>query len=124
MLDRAVQGSKLCFQGSSPDADTGLQGYISAEEFMSIPELSINPLAHRLERMFETVNFKASPAAVQHVLGGRLTLCRDLPVASPAEDQHGSDKTCGTLTGFCGPPCGLQQAGEQGRQATAHLHSV
>ena len=34
------------------------QGYISAEEFMNIPELSINPLAHRLERIFESVNFK------------------------------------------------------------------
>ena len=36
-----------------------MQGYIAAEEVMSIPELSINPLARRLERMFETVNFKA-----------------------------------------------------------------
>ncbi len=35
-----------------------LQGYISAEEFMNIPELSINPLAHRLERIFESVNFR------------------------------------------------------------------
>ncbi|KAK9812249.1 hypothetical protein WJX73_007233 [Symbiochloris irregularis] len=38
--------------------DRGHKGYISAEEFMNIPELSINPLARRLERMFETVNFK------------------------------------------------------------------
>lgn len=37
--------------------DRGHKGYISAEEFMNIPELSINPLARRLERMFETVNF-------------------------------------------------------------------
>lgn len=34
------------------------QGYISAEEFLNIPELSINPLARRLERLFDTVNFK------------------------------------------------------------------
>ena len=34
------------------------QGYISAEEFMNIPELSISPLAHRLERVFESVNFR------------------------------------------------------------------
>lgn len=27
---------------------------------MNIPELSINPLARRLERMFETVNFKVT----------------------------------------------------------------
>lgn len=31
---------------------------MSAEEFMNIPELSINPLAQRLERVFESVNFK------------------------------------------------------------------
>ena len=35
-----------------------VQGYISAEEFMNIPELSINPLARRLERLFDTINFK------------------------------------------------------------------
>ena len=35
-----------------------VQGYISAEEFMNIPELSISPLAHRLERVFESVNFR------------------------------------------------------------------
>ena len=37
-----------------------LQGYISAEEFLNIPELSINPLARRLERLFDTVNFKVA----------------------------------------------------------------
>ena len=39
-----------------------MQGYISAEEFMNIPELSINPLAQRLERVFESVNFKVKGA--------------------------------------------------------------
>lgn len=34
------------------------QGYISAEELLSIPELSINPLTRRLERIFDSVNFK------------------------------------------------------------------
>jgi len=38
--------------------DRGHKGYISAEEFFNIPELSINPLARRLERLFESVNFK------------------------------------------------------------------
>lgn len=38
--------------------DKGRKGYISADEFLSIPELSINPLARRLERMFECVNFR------------------------------------------------------------------
>ena len=38
--------------------DKGHKGYISSEEFLSIPELSINPLAKRLERVFESVNFK------------------------------------------------------------------
>ena len=38
--------------------DKGRKGYISADEFLSIPELSINPLARRLERAFECVNFR------------------------------------------------------------------
>jgi len=38
--------------------DRGHKGYISADEFLNIPELSINPLARRLERLFDTVNFK------------------------------------------------------------------
>eukprot|EP00877_Chromochloris_zofingiensis_P005861 jgi/Chrzof1/1528/Cz10g11080.t1 len=37
--------------------DRGRKGYISAEEFLGIPELSINPLAQRLVRLFESVNF-------------------------------------------------------------------
>lgn len=35
-----------------------LQGFITAEEFLSIPELSINPLAKRLAYFFESINFK------------------------------------------------------------------
>lgn len=31
--------------------DRGLKGYISAEEFLAIPELSINPLAQRVVRL-------------------------------------------------------------------------
>ena len=32
---------------------------------MNIPELSINPLAHRLERVFESVNFKVGNVKAQ-----------------------------------------------------------
>ncbi len=32
---------------------------------MNIPELSINPLAHRLERIFESVNFKVASVKAQ-----------------------------------------------------------
>ena len=32
---------------------------------MNIPELSINPLAHRLERIFESVNFKVATLKAQ-----------------------------------------------------------
>lgn len=35
-----------------------MQGFITAEEFLSIPELSINPLAKRLAFFFESINFK------------------------------------------------------------------
>lgn len=38
--------------------DRGRKGYITADEFLAIPELSINPLAQRLVRHFESVNFK------------------------------------------------------------------
>jgi serine/threonine-protein phosphatase 2B regulatory subunit len=37
---------------------SGLQGFITAAEFLSIPELSINPLAKRLAYFFESINFK------------------------------------------------------------------
>lgn len=38
--------------------DRGRKGYISGDEFLSIPELSINPIAQRIVRVFESVNFK------------------------------------------------------------------
>uniref|UniRef100_A0A5B6YXC2 EF-hand domain-containing protein n=1 Tax=Davidia involucrata TaxID=16924 RepID=A0A5B6YXC2_DAVIN len=33
-------------------------GFISAEEFMSVPEFAVNPLSQRLLRMLEGLNFK------------------------------------------------------------------
>jgi len=42
---------------SASDRLTAAKGYISAEELLGIPELSINPLAQRLVRLFESVNF-------------------------------------------------------------------
>ena len=36
-----------------------MQGFISHEEFQSIPELSINPLHTRMGQVFNHVNFKA-----------------------------------------------------------------
>ncbi|DBA70215.1 TPA: hypothetical protein ACH3X2_012126 [Trebouxia sp. C0005] len=65
-VEDLVRYSKDCFTQGEIEAlyqrfrsrDRGHKGYISAEEFMNIPELSINPLAHRLERIFESVNFK------------------------------------------------------------------
>jgi len=39
-------------------ADEREQGYVSSDELMNIPELSINPLARRLERLFDSINFK------------------------------------------------------------------
>eukprot|EP00887_Chlorella_sp_A99_P001374 scaffold8.g1374.t1 len=38
--------------------DKGHKGFITAEEFLSIPELSINPLAKRLSYLCESINFK------------------------------------------------------------------
>ncbi|GMH33815.1 hypothetical protein BSKO_01649 [Bryopsis sp. KO-2023] len=38
--------------------DRGRRGFLTMEVLLNIPELSINPLAHRMVRMFEGVNFK------------------------------------------------------------------
>ncbi|KFM26967.1 Calcineurin subunit B [Auxenochlorella protothecoides] len=38
--------------------DKDRKGFISSEEFLSIPELSINPLAQRLSFFVESINFK------------------------------------------------------------------
>ena len=38
--------------------DRKRKGYISSQELMGIPDLSINPLAQRLVRTFESMNFK------------------------------------------------------------------
>lgn len=38
--------------------DRSRKGFLSSDELMNIPELSINPLAHRMIRLFEGMNFK------------------------------------------------------------------
>ncbi|GBG90196.1 hypothetical protein CBR_g50377, partial [Chara braunii] len=38
--------------------DRNGKGYISADEFMAVPEFALNPLAQHLLRLFEGVNFK------------------------------------------------------------------
>eukprot|EP01025_Chloroclados_australasicus_P042801 TRINITY_DN4554_c0_g1_i1.p2 TRINITY_DN4554_c0_g1~~TRINITY_DN4554_c0_g1_i1.p2 ORF type:complete len:206 (+),score=11.93 TRINITY_DN4554_c0_g1_i1:71-619(+) len=38
--------------------DRGSKGYITSEIIKNIPELSINPLAQRIVRLFDNVNFK------------------------------------------------------------------
>ena len=38
--------------------DRSDKGYLSEDEIMKIPELSINPLSSRIVRIFENVNFK------------------------------------------------------------------
>ncbi|KAK3251872.1 hypothetical protein CYMTET_38794 [Cymbomonas tetramitiformis] len=40
------------------ELDKGHKGYIAADELLNVPELSLNPLAKRLTRVFENVNFK------------------------------------------------------------------
>ncbi|KAI8472237.1 MAG: hypothetical protein J3K34DRAFT_414624 [Monoraphidium minutum] len=64
-VDEVISACKGAFTQSEVEAlyrrfrslDRGLKGYISAEEFLAIPELSINPLAQRVVRLFESVNF-------------------------------------------------------------------
>jgi hypothetical protein len=38
--------------------DKGRKGFVTSEELLAIPEVSINPLHQRLARMFASVNFK------------------------------------------------------------------
>ncbi|EIE23968.1 EF-hand [Coccomyxa subellipsoidea C-169] len=45
--------------------DRGRKGFISSEEFSSIPELSINPLHSRMGQMFNHVNFKEFALALK-----------------------------------------------------------
>jgi hypothetical protein len=59
-----------------------LQGYISAEELLNIPELSINPLTRRLERMFDSVNFKVPGAG------------SDLQAAACCDRRHTASRSC------------------------------
>jgi len=49
---------------------------------MNIPELSINPLAHRLERIFESVNFKVATVKAQlnSMLTNSTTVTQTLPL--------------------------------------------
>lgn len=39
------------------ELDKGHKGYISSDELLNVPELSLNPLALRLAHLFENVNF-------------------------------------------------------------------
>lgn len=64
-VDEVISACKGAFSQAEVEAlyrrfrslDRGLKGYISAEELLAIPELSINPLAQRVVRLFESVNF-------------------------------------------------------------------
>ncbi|KAJ1698521.1 Calcineurin subunit B [Rhynchospora pubera] len=38
--------------------DRNSKGYITSDEFLSIPEFSLNPLSHRLVQMVDGLNFK------------------------------------------------------------------
>mmetsp|Transcript_27071 Transcript_27071/g.37365 ORF Transcript_27071/g.37365 Transcript_27071/m.37365 type:complete len:150 (-) Transcript_27071:178-627(-) len=39
------------------ELDKGHKGYISSDELLNVPELSLNPLAKRMAHLFENVNF-------------------------------------------------------------------
>ena len=56
-----LTSSHVCHElGNSFQVRLHMQGFISHEEFQSIPELSINPLHTRMGQVFNHVNFKAS----------------------------------------------------------------
>jgi len=77
---------------------------------MNIPELSINPLAHRLERIFESVNFKV--ASVKAQLDSMNT--NSATVTWP----------CCYASGLCALVVCLQHSSCCGRQGAPHLCSV
>ena len=103
------------------------QGFITAEEFLSIPELSINPLAKRLAYLFESINFREflgllapfSPAAsrddklrfmfnVYDVDGGWMQGLRG------AVGGLVCARLVPGLEGQAGPPAGMQAGGRAG----------
>mmetsp|Transcript_13863 Transcript_13863/g.23429 ORF Transcript_13863/g.23429 Transcript_13863/m.23429 type:complete len:184 (-) Transcript_13863:231-782(-) len=55
------------------ELDKGHKGFIASEELLSIPELSLNPLAKRIAHLFENVNFKEFVVLLATFSGNRCT---------------------------------------------------
>ncbi|OAY71591.1 Calcineurin subunit B [Ananas comosus] len=52
--------------------DRSGSGFISADEFLSVPEFAVNPLAERLLRMLDGLNFKDSLHSYRHLALARV----------------------------------------------------
>nr|CAD1825615.1 unnamed protein product [Ananas comosus var. bracteatus] len=52
--------------------DRSGSGFISADEFLSVPEFAVNPLAERLLRMLDGLNFKEFVAFLPHLALARV----------------------------------------------------
>ncbi|XP_048228408.1 calcineurin subunit B-like [Ricinus communis] len=66
-------------------------GFISAEEFLSVPEFAVNPLAQRLFRMIDGLNFKEFVAFLS-VFSPRATLHQKIEFIFKVYDSDGNGK--------------------------------
>uniref|UniRef100_A0A0E0EM25 EF-hand domain-containing protein n=1 Tax=Oryza meridionalis TaxID=40149 RepID=A0A0E0EM25_9ORYZ len=69
-------------------------GFVSAEEFMTVPEFAVNPLSQRLLRMLDGLNFKEFVAVYDTDCNGKvafddiLSILRDLTGSFMTEQQR------------------------------------
>ncbi|KAK4427973.1 Calcineurin subunit B [Sesamum alatum] len=53
-----TQQEIVCLYERFCQLDKNAKGFISADEFLSVPEFALNPLSHRLLKMVDGLNFK------------------------------------------------------------------
>ncbi|XP_059454683.1 uncharacterized protein LOC132184927 [Corylus avellana] len=66
-------------------------GFISAEEFLSVPEFAVNPLSQRLLRMLDGLNFKEFVAFLS-AFSPRATLQQKIEFIFKVYDSHGNGR--------------------------------
>lgn len=71
--------------------DRNSKGFISADEFLSVPEFAMNPLSHRLLKMVDGLNFKDFVAFLS-AFSGKATLPQKIEIIFKVYDTHGNGK--------------------------------
>ncbi|KAJ8452829.1 hypothetical protein Cgig2_014592 [Carnegiea gigantea] len=71
--------------------DRNAKGFISADEFMSVPEFAMNPLAQRLLKMVDGLNFKDFVAFLS-TFGPRASIEQKIGLIFKVYDSDGNGK--------------------------------